>query len=446
MIRRAPTLVAVVGLLFAAVDQSILAQTTLFNGVEVPGVVIAHSPASTGHYLASPSIVIMPNGDYVASHNVSGTGNPYTRVYRSTDRGQSWNQISTITFQTWANLFLHDHDLYILGTSKSLGNLVIRRSTDGGVTWTTPTSAATGLLKTLTSSYAYHTAPVPVVVADGRIWRAYEDNGGSGEWAYYHRIAVMSAPVDSDLLNAANWTHTNLLTSNTAWLPSNGFQGWLEGNAVVDREGKVVNVLRVDVGRGKPEVAAIARVQDTSTLTFDAAHDIVPMPGGAKKFTIRYHEGSDAYWTLASIVNDDNYIARDYPRWIRNTLALLRSDDLRNWTVERIVLQDLTDVDHIGFHYVDWQFDGNDIVAVSRTAYPDGLGGAHNYHDANFFTFHRVVGVVPEPGVAAWLVIFSLLGMIRRNRESWRSYGPGGRCVCQPEPSSALSHHSEIKT
>ena len=34
-------------------------------------------------------------------------------------------------------------------------------------------------------------------------------------------------------------------------------------------------------------------------------------------------------------------------------------------------------------------FDGDDIVAVVRTAYDDGGDGAHNNHDANFLTFHR---------------------------------------------------------
>ena len=50
------------------------------------------------------------------------------------------------------------------------------------------------------------------------------------------------------------------------------------------------------------------------------------------------------------------------------------------------------DVRKHGFQYPDWQFAGDDIVAVSRTAYDDGVGGAHNYHDANFLTFHRISG------------------------------------------------------
>jgi hypothetical protein len=38
---------------------------------------------------------------------------------------------------------------------------------------------------------------------------------------------------------------------------------------------------------------------------------------------------------------------------------------------------------------VDWLFDGADIAAVCRTAYDDQTGGAANFHDANFLTFHR---------------------------------------------------------
>ena len=38
---------------------------------------------------------------------------------------------------------------------------------------------------------------------------------------------------------------------------------------------------------------------------------------------------------------------------------------------------------------MDWQFEGDDLIAVCRTAYDDGQGGANNNHDANFMTFHR---------------------------------------------------------
>jgi hypothetical protein len=83
----------------------------------------------------------------------------------------------------------------------------------------------------------------------------------------------------------------------------------------------------------------------------------------------------------------DRYRA-DNPGSIRNTLALTSSPDLLNWEVRAILLRH-PDVAKHGFQYVDWLFDGEDIIAACRTAFDDGQGGAHNAHDANFLTFHR---------------------------------------------------------
>ncbi|MBQ4081369.1 MAG: hypothetical protein II596_11875, partial [Thermoguttaceae bacterium] len=40
----------------------------------------------------------------------------------------------------------------------------------------------------------------------------------------------------------------------------------------------------------------------------------------------------------------------------------------------------------IGFQYVDWRIEGDDLVCVCRLAWD----GAHNCHDANYFTFFRL--------------------------------------------------------
>ena len=37
----------------------------------VPGVPIVHSPKSSGKYIGTPSIVKMPGGDFIASHDFS---------------------------------------------------------------------------------------------------------------------------------------------------------------------------------------------------------------------------------------------------------------------------------------------------------------------------------------------------------------------------------------
>jgi hypothetical protein len=277
-----------------------------------------------------------------------------------------------------------------MGTSGENGFAVIRRSDDGGHAWTTPRDKDSGLLL---GDGKYHCAPVPVVVHRGRLWRAMEDAMGPGGWGSHFHSFMMSAPEEGDLLRADNWRCSNRLGGNPDWLGGT-FGGWLEGNAVVTRAGEIVNVLRVDTPQGPDRAALVNISRDGHTATFDPATGFVELPGGAKKFTIRFDSRADRYWTLASIV-PEQFRDRGRPASIRNTLALASSPDLRRWTVRRTLLQHPDRQTH-GFQYVDWLFAGEDIIAVCRTAYDDGLGGAHNYHDANFLTFHRIPGFRSE--------------------------------------------------
>jgi hypothetical protein len=74
---------------------------------------------------------------------------------------------------------------------------------------------------------------------------------------------------------------------------------------------------------------------------------------------------------------------------MRNTQALVSSEDLKDWSAHKVVLHHPDPKKH-AFQYVDWLFEGDDIIAASRTAYDDGMGGADDFHDANFLTFHRI--------------------------------------------------------
>ena len=353
----------------------------------VPGVVIDHSPASSGLHIGSPSIAVLPAGDYVAAHDFFGPKSDEHRsarslVFRSRDRGQSWKKISEIQGAFWSSLFVHRGALYLLGPDRHHGNVLIRRSTDGGETWTTPTGAATGLLR---DNGEYHCAPMPVLEHRGRLWRAFEWRQPPVAWGVNYCSGMLSAPADADLLQAAHWTASNFVPSDRAW--NNGDMGaWLEGNAVAAPNGELVNVLRVQT-RSPEEKAAIVRISaDGRVASFDPATGFVPFPGGAKKFAIRFDAQSQRYWSVASIVHERHRAPN--PGGIRNTLALTCSPDLLHWTVRCILLYH-PDVAKHGFQYVDWLFDGADIIAACRTAYDDGLGGAHNNHDANFLTFHR---------------------------------------------------------
>ncbi len=355
-----------------------------------PGVVIDRSPAPSGIYLGSPGIAALPDGSYLAKCDEFGPGSTeraraVTRVYRSGDRGESWTRIADVHGAYWASIFVHRGAVYLMGTSKLEGSAVILRSDDGGRTWTEPRDGQSGLLL---ASGKHHCAPVPVVEHGGRIWRAMEDVVGSAGWGKHFRAFMMSAPAGADLLRAESWTSSNRLERNPLWLDEK-FGGWLEGNAVVRPEGDVVNVLRVDHRPGGGS-AAVIRVSDDGRWTaFDSGTGFIRFPGGSKKFTIRHDPVTRLYWSLSNLVPTRHRSPN--PERVRNTLALISSPDLVEWSLRSVLLYHPDAARH-GFQYIDWLLEGEDIIAASRTAYDDADGGAHNQHDANFLTFHRFRG------------------------------------------------------
>ncbi len=339
-----------------------------------PGVVIDHQPAATRQYIGSPSIIILPGGDYVASHDFFGAGSTQSvsavsRVFRSTDKGATWKQAAEFKDQFWSNLFLHKDALYLMGTTYEYGRMVIRKSTDKGFTW----SAASYL----TDTPGFHTAPVPMAISKGRIWRAFEFHP-EGAWGNFEAFLV-SASLHADLTKPGSWKMTQRLAYPGVAAPPG--QTWLEGNAVVGPRGEIFDILRVH----DTEKAAITRLEGDA-LRFV---ELVEFPGGAKKFTIRWDKKSRRYWTLSNPALPEFPLSAKNPASVRNTLVLMSSPDLRAWKVERRVLQH-PDVAKHAFQYVDWQFDGADLVAAIRTGFDDEEGGPPRAHDANFLTFFRV--------------------------------------------------------
>ncbi len=352
----------------------------------VPGVVVHHSAAMSGLYIGSPGIAVLDDGAYLAKCDLFGPkskehDSAITLVFRSEDKGRSWKQVARIDGLFWSNIFSHRGKAYQIGTQKHHGRLVVLRSDDGGRTWTTPTDADSGLL---VDSGEYHTAPMPMLVHNGRLWRAMEDASGGKLWGLRYMPMVISAPLEADLLKRSSWTLSNALHGDVKWLDGQ-WGGWLEGNAVLTPEGHVVDILRVQTKAGGK--AAIVHISDDGKrASFDPAKDHIDFPGGAKKFTIRYDEQTKRYWSLTNPVPP--IFAQDTAGGTRNTLGLVSSADLRAWRIHCLLLHHPERSKH-GFQYPDWLFDGEDLIAAIRTGYDDGLGGAHNAHDANFLTFHR---------------------------------------------------------
>ncbi len=370
---------------------------------DVPGSVIAYSPAPTKRYIGTPSICILPDGTYIASHDFFGKGarvdgKDETHIYSSSDKGETWEKISEVEM-FWGGLFYHNGALWLMGAPG--GNCAILKSVDGGKTWTYPKDKKSGLIRGNAEdkirwrggmiNNRFHTSSTAVVVAGGRIWRAME-RARAGERG---EIAVLSAPADSDLLDAENWRiSTPFLFPQK--LKSNAHVSWIEGNMVLDKNGQLWDMLRV-LGN-IDDVAALVKVSSDGTkLSFDSSMKLtnrtgggfVWFPGGAKKFVVRYDPVSGRYWTLSNWIPEEYRCSLVVSDVIRNTLVLASSPDLFTWRVDSIVLQS-GDSKYEGFQYADWLFDGDDIVFVSRTAYFDGVSKACNQHNSNFMTFHRI--------------------------------------------------------
>lgn len=352
----------------------------------VPGTVITHVPASTKTYIGSPSICILPDGKYVASHDFFGPNSKMktqavTEVFESVDRGASWKKIAELN-QFWSGLFMHKGKLYLMGTRNSEGDCIIRQSADGGHTWTNPVDSNSGLLIPAKDSVGYHTSSVPILLAKGKLWRGMEEVKPGGPWGGF-KAFVMSVKANKNLLHAKNWTISNKLAMDKNLGKGNT---WLEGNAVLDPKGNVVDVLRVNYNADT--LAAVIKISDDGKkASFDPATGFVTLPGATKKFNIRKDPVTRKYWTLTNAIPDE-YKGGNVER-TRNTVSLFSSDDLIHWKNHGIILQGANVAKH-GFQYLDWQFDGDDIVAAVRTAYDDETGGADNQHNANYFTFYRI--------------------------------------------------------
>ena len=341
-----------------------------------PGIVIDFWDAATLQYIGNPSLAILPNGDYVASHDGFGPGHSFAQVYffSSQDEGETWSPLGSASGQYESTLFVHNSDLYLMGGGTSGGNefVSIRKSTDGGASWTTPLDANTG--RVFDNGSNINAGATQVIEHNGRIWRAMEEvdpsipPGNSTNW----RSFVLSAPVGADLLSASGWTASNSLLGDD-FLPA---RGWYEGGVVVTPQGDPQVMLRTAL---MGEFAALLDVSaDGSILSYDAQSAVVDFQGGANgKFTVRFDEITGRYWSL---VND-----HPNPGDVRNVLSLASSANLTDWQIEAPILSHPDPV-NVGFQYADFQFDGNDIVFVSRTAFD----GAANFHDANYLTFHRI--------------------------------------------------------
>jgi hypothetical protein len=357
----------------------------------VPGAVLRSlpSPPSIGGivigsplvYTASPSIAVLPTGEYVVTDNsfggesgasISGT----TRVFRSTDKGATWTVTGTLSGMKRGSLFVSGTSLYLMGFLTDNGNsstypadAVIRRSNDGGRTWTSPTSSSTGLL----GNGGGGTPHAPVEYG-GRLWIA---QGGK---------RVRSIVVGADPLVRANWTRSdNAFTDDGPFYTPDLVISEAQIMAA-PHTGVVLmpKVQRLNTGvllRPSANPAVMAPVTDD---------DWISLPGGEKKFGVRYDPTSGLFVALTNPVLPAHlgYLPNQ-PELVRNTAAMFTSRDLKTWDTRQIFLYS-ANIAYEAFQYLQFDYDGDDLVVASRTAFDIGGNKPPRGHDSNLTTFHRI--------------------------------------------------------
>ena len=108
------------------------------------------------------------------------------------------------------------------------------------------------------------------------------------------------------------------------------------------------------------------------------------------QFVIRRDLASGLFFTLSTDVTETALAQNTV--FARNHLVLAVSADIYTWNTCAVLLMDDTGLSaldsarYTGFHYVDWIFDGADILYAIRTGYR----GSNSFHNANRMTVKRV--------------------------------------------------------
>jgi hypothetical protein len=336
----------------------------------------------SGKYLCSPSLVRHPDGFLLASMDVYKGGAPQnlTIIFRSNDDGKTWHYVSEVMPSFWGKLFIHKNELYLISCSTEYGDLLIGKSTDGGKTFCAPTVILRGS-NGKDGQAGVHKNPQNVLVYNNRIYI-------SMEWYYNKSFAptVISCDCGKDLLDCKNWVIPTPLKYDPQWngVAKGESAGCIEGTLVVSPENKVYNVMRYIQHTCVPD-HGLALVYEVDTnvpqnpLKYSYAMEF---PANLAKFMIKKDEQTGLYLTFCSRITDTKRIHS------RNLLSLMASKDLKKWEVVCDLI-DRRDEDpmYTGFQYVDFTVEGDDIIWLCRTA----ENGAHNYHDSNYITFHRII-------------------------------------------------------
>lgn len=335
----------------------------------------------SGNYLCSPSLVRHPDGYLLASMDVFKGSEPQnlTLIYRSDDDGKTWSYVSELFPCFWGRMFIHNGALYMLAVSTEYGDLLIGRSDDGGKNFGMPTVLFRGSSGFKQSGV--HKNPQKILSCNGRLWTTLE----WGSWAFgTHAAMCASIDENADLLDSVNWSFTPPVPYDPNWEGTAKGQsnGCLEGCMTISPDGKLYNIMRYQIERCEPSygLAVVMRADENDPDRPLEFEKVIRFPGNHSKFEITYDEKSGYYISLVSYLCESHKTGR-------NLLSLIASRDLENW----VHVTDVFDYrelpeQEVGFQYIAYLIEGDDILFLSRTAF----NHAANFHDANYSVFSKI--------------------------------------------------------
>jgi PKD repeat protein len=256
--------------------------------------------------------VTMPDGSIVLIGGNKDDGGFYTDVWRSTDDGATWTQMSASA--GWSprlgitSVVTSDGSIVMMGGYDGTDKNDIWRSTDNGATWTQITASAEWPAREYHSSVAMPDGSI-VLMGGGNqqgylndVWRS-TDNGAtwtpmttSADWAARNVLRSMAMPDGSIILlggytpnimtdvwrstdNGATWTRMN---ASAGWTP----RGYFNTVALPDRSIMMMggwdgNAAKNDMWRSMDNGATWTEVIATAGWPARAMHTIAAMPDGS---------------------------------------------------------------------------------------------------------------------------------------------------------------------
>ena len=358
---------------------------------------VVYRSEELGKFVDAPSICVLDGVIYNTAHGEFGT-----KVFSSTDGGETWELMSEISSISHATIFAYEGELYLLGlfatTAKdSIAICKSRSITADKIVWSAPSSIHCDFIEK-----SGHCGATPVLFANGRVYKAFEDsNIWAVEGSEYgtKKAFVLSCDLNDNIANGSNWTVSNYITITAEWTmeqlgtTSTAHHGTpaLEGNMVQGPDGTIYNILRLNCEPATGYAVCLELSADGTTLSYPEENKVIEFPGGDDLFYIYYDESTGYYFSLVN----NNTAA--YQPMQRNILSLSCSKDLIHWEILDTILIDremlnfdVSMAKH-GFQYVTWCFDGEDIIFTVREQSGEvNFDMNEYYHNCYEITFYRL--------------------------------------------------------